>query len=93
MQVLLDAPAEETYGLEVVKASGVSAGSAYAILRRMEDEGLLEARWEQIDAVREGRPSRRYYRLNAEGRGIAQRETADSRSALKLLVPGWGATQ
>ena len=90
MRTLLDAPADETYGLEVVRASGISAGSAYAILRRLEDEGLLEARWEKIDEATEGRPPRRYYRLNALGRRVANRETADEARALRMLAPGWG---
>lgn len=88
-QILLDAVDDEAYGLEVVRASGVPAGTAYAILRRLEDEGLLDARWEQILPADEGRPPRRYYRLNAEGRKVAQRETADQRRALRLLSPGW----
>jgi PadR family transcriptional regulator PadR len=90
MRTLLDAPADETYGLEVVKASGVPAGSTYAILRRLEEEGLLEARWEQIDEAEAGRPPRRYYRLNAHGRRVANSETAEQASALKMLAPGWG---
>jgi PadR family transcriptional regulator len=91
LQALLDNPADETYGLEVVKASGVPAGTAYAILRRLEDEGLLDARWEEIDESVAGRPPRRYYRLNGEGRQVALRETANEHAALKLLVPGWSA--
>lgn len=91
LQVLLDAPAEEVYGLEVVRASGVPAGTSYAILRRLEDEGLLDGRWEQISPDQAGRPPRRYYRLNGEGRRVAHRETTSDRRALKLLVPGWMA--
>ena len=87
--MLLDAPADEVYGLEVVRASGVPAGTSYAILRRLEDEGLLDGRWEQISPEDEGRPPRLYYRLNGEGRRIAHKETADSRRALRLLAPGW----
>jgi PadR family transcriptional regulator, regulatory protein PadR len=90
MHTLLDAPCDETYGLEVVKASGVSAGSAYAILRRLEDEGLLEARWEEVNEAEAGRPPRRYYRLNALGRRVANQETAEEARALKMLSPGWG---
>jgi PadR family transcriptional regulator, regulatory protein PadR len=89
LQVLLDAPADEAYGLEVVRASGVPAGTSYAILRRLEDEGLLDGRWEQISPEDEGRPPRRYYRLNATGRRTAQQETAPDKRALCLLVPGW----
>lgn len=88
-EVLLDAPSDEVYGLEVVRASGVSVGSAYAILRRLEDEGLLEGRWEQIRPSNEGRPPRRYYRLNADGRRVALRETSEDRQALRMLTPGW----
>jgi PadR family transcriptional regulator PadR len=89
LQVMLDSPADEAYGLEVVRASGVPAGTSYAILRRLEDEGLLDGRWEKMSPVDEGRPPRRYYRLNGEGRRVAHRETADQRRALRLLTPGW----
>jgi PadR family transcriptional regulator PadR len=87
--MLLDAPTEETYGLQVVRATGLPTGSAYAILRRLEDEGLLNSRWEQLDSTDAGRPPRRYYALNAEGRRVAHRETASQRSALRTLAPGW----
>jgi DNA-binding PadR family transcriptional regulator len=89
LQMLLDAPADEAYGLEVVRASGVSTGTTYAILRRLEDEGLLDGRWEQISPEDEGRPARRYYRLNAEGRRVAHIETVNDRRALRALTPGW----
>ena len=91
LQVLLDAPEDETYGLEVVRASGVPAGTTYAILRRLEDEGLLDGRWEVISAENEGRPPRRYYRLNGDGLSVARHETAEQSQALRLLAPGWGS--
>jgi PadR family transcriptional regulator, regulatory protein PadR len=91
LQMLLDAPMDETYGLEVVRATGLAAGSAYVILRRLEDEGLLDSRWEELDSSDAGRPPRRYYRLNGEGRRVAQRETAPQRRALRSLAPGWTA--
>lgn len=90
-QALLDAPTEEAYGLQLVRATGLAAGSAYAILRRLEDEGLLESRWEELDPSSEGRPPRRYYRLNGEGRRAAHRETQGQTQALRLLAPGWRA--
>jgi DNA-binding PadR family transcriptional regulator len=92
LQMLLDAPTEETYGLEVVRATGLPAGSAYAILRRLEDEGLLDSRWEDLDSSSAGRPPRRYYCLNGEGRRVAHRETAVERSALRSLAPGWSSS-
>jgi PadR family transcriptional regulator PadR len=89
LTALLDAPAEDAYGLEIVRASGVATGSCYAILRRLEDEGLLEARWERMDASEAGRPPRRYYGLTALGRRVAQQEVSKDRDALRSLAPGW----
>jgi PadR family transcriptional regulator PadR len=89
LQALLDAPTNEAYGLQTVRATGVAAGSTYAILRRLEDEGLLGGRWEKIEPASEGRPPRRYYYLTGTGRRIAQQETATERRALRLLMPGW----
>lgn len=91
LQVLLDAPSDEVYGLQVTRATGLTPGSAYAILRRLRDEGLLDGRWEQVDPAEQGRPPRHYYRLTAAGRRIAQRETAAERHALQILMPGWAA--
>lgn len=92
LQMLLDAPREDVYGLEVVRATGLPAGSAYAILRRLEDEGLLRSRWEELGAATAGRPPRRYYQLTGEGRRAAHRETVEERRALRLLAPGWGGS-
>ena len=89
LQVLLDAPVDESYGLEVVRASGVGAGTCYAVLRRLEDEGLLDAWWEDLDPRSAGRPPRRYYRLNANGHKAALQETETDRDALQHLTPGW----
>jgi PadR family transcriptional regulator, regulatory protein PadR len=89
LQALIDSPNKESYGLQVVRASGVGSGSAYAILRRLEDEGCLDGRWEKTDASDQGRPLRRYYRLTDDGRRIAQEATARDRDALRLLAPGW----
>jgi PadR family transcriptional regulator PadR len=88
LQVLLDAPTEEVYGLQVVEATGIAPGAAYAVLRRFEDEGLLGSCWETVDPEQEGRPPRRYYTLNADGRRAAYRATAPA-AGLRQLVPGW----
>ena len=38
-------------------------GTIYKALARLERDGLLESRWEDIDPVRAGRPRRRLYRV------------------------------
>lgn len=91
LQMFLDAPTEDIYGLRIVRATGLAAGTVYAILRRLEDEGLLDARWEQLDSADAGRPPRRYYELNGEGQRVARNETAEQQPALRALAPGWSA--
>jgi len=39
-------------------------GALYPLLHEMEEEGFLQARWQQ----QEGKPSRRYYHLTSRGR-------------------------
>jgi PadR family transcriptional regulator PadR len=87
--MLLEAPSDDVYGLQVVRATGLPAGSVYAILRRLEDEGLLDSHWEQLDGADAGRPPRRYYHLNGLGERVAREETAEQRTALLALAPGW----
>lgn len=38
-------------------------GTLYKALSRLERDGLLESRWEEVDAVAAGRPRRRLYRV------------------------------
>jgi PadR family transcriptional regulator PadR len=46
---------------------GIDQGTLYPLLRRLEEQGLLESEW----SVEESRP-RRYYRLNETGRAMLQ---------------------
>jgi len=41
----------------------LESGSIYTLLRRMEERGLLESRWEKV----EGGPDKRVYRLTSKG--------------------------
>lgn len=64
---------EEQYGYEVIKLLAergleVDQGTLYPLLRRLENQGLLESRW----ALEEARP-RRYYRISAEGQNLLPR--------------------
>lgn len=89
LQAFLDSPAEETWGFELSKAAGLSAGTIYPTLKRLQDEGLIESRWEEIDEAREGRRRRRYYKLTGEGVRVAREVTRKERRALRQLSPGW----
>ncbi|HEY7925922.1 MAG TPA: helix-turn-helix transcriptional regulator [Candidatus Dormibacteraeota bacterium] len=70
LQVLrsfFDDPAGARYGAELMTASGLRAGTLYPILNRLELDGWILGRWEDIDESAEGRRRRRYYRLTGAG--------------------------
>lgn len=61
----------EAYGYALRRRLGdagleVDEGTLYPLIRRLEEQGLLESRWGESD---EGR-KRRYYTISAEGREL-----------------------
>jgi PadR family transcriptional regulator, regulatory protein PadR len=95
LQALLRDPGRELYGLELSQETGLLPGTAYPILLRLEDEGWVTSRWEDIDPRAEKRPARRYYRLTATGAVQASAAMAGARrprgAALRGLARdgGW----
>ncbi|HZD99705.1 MAG TPA: helix-turn-helix transcriptional regulator [Micromonosporaceae bacterium] len=69
-------PEAERYGLDLMRDTSLASGTLYPMLMRLERAGWVRADWEDIDPVAEGRPSRRYYRLTADGMIAARRELA-----------------
>jgi DNA-binding PadR family transcriptional regulator len=67
---LLRSPTRWRYGYDLMKATGISAGTLYPILARLVDAGWLEAEWETPGE--DGRPARHHYRLTATGRAGAR---------------------
>src|SRR6202020_1201648 len=67
LQALLRDPATELYGLELSEETGLQPGTAYPILLRLEHEGWVTSRWEDIARRGKNRRPRRYYRLTASG--------------------------
>ena len=66
--VLHAVAAGHVYGFDIIDVTGLGSGTVYPILRRLEDAGLLRARWEPVRVARdEGRPPRRYYQLTGAG--------------------------
>src|ERR1700753_2647643 len=59
LQALLRDPAAEMYGLELSQQTGLQPGTAYPILLRLEQEGWVTSRWEDIDPPAEKPPARR----------------------------------
>jgi PadR family transcriptional regulator, regulatory protein PadR len=61
---------ERVWGLQIVKDVGKKPGTIYPILDRLEAAGWIQGEWDTTE-TRKG-PRRRYYRLVAEARPLAQ---------------------
>jgi PadR family transcriptional regulator PadR len=56
------------FGFEIIDATGLTSGTVYPTLERLEELGLLRSAWEdQHAARREGRPARRNFTVTAAG--------------------------
>lgn len=86
LEILLEDPTRELYGLEIGQTAGLPSGTVHPILARLEAVGWLESRWEQVDPRAEGRPARRYYRLTANG--VVAAAAALSRAHRPARLPG-----
>ena len=58
----------------------VNPNTMYPLLRRLEDQGLIEGQWEHPE-----RRSRRYYSLTGEGRAEYERLVEDVRPFLDAV--------
>lgn len=85
LYVLIDDPDREMYGLEICGAAGLPSGTIHPILARLEKTGWLTSRWEEIDTHKEGRPRRRYYRLNPNSLAMVRAALHRADPAVKAL--------
>ena len=68
LQLALQEPGREWYGLQMIEATGLPAGTIYPIIARLESHNWLESRWEDpAEHETAGRPRRRYYRFTPDG--------------------------
>lgn len=56
------------FGFDIIDETGLTSGTVYPALDRMEEIGLLRSQWEDDRiAQRDKRPARRYFALTARG--------------------------
>jgi PadR family transcriptional regulator len=67
---------EELHGYEVKKRARITGPSTYRILDRLQDQHLVDSRWEVLRPD-EARPRRRYYILNPAGAALARTVLAE----------------
>jgi DNA-binding PadR family transcriptional regulator len=87
LREFLDAPTEPHYGFEMMRSTGISSGSLYPILARLEKAGWIDSRLEDIDPKAEGRRARRYYTMTPHGEFASTQ--ALNRLSERLRLPTW----
>jgi PadR family transcriptional regulator, regulatory protein PadR len=85
LRTFFDDPTAAQYGAELMASSGLKAGTLYPILNRLELDGWILGRWEDIDEAVAGRRRRRYYRLT--GAGERQARALLTQYATLLMPP------
>jgi PadR family transcriptional regulator len=56
------------YGFDIIDNTGLPSGTVYPALRRLEELGYVDSKWEKHEiAQRELRPPRKYYQLTRTG--------------------------
>lgn len=72
------------YGFDVIEQTGLTSGTVYPALERLERRGFARSRWEDAEvAHREKRPPRRYFEITDEGK----RELIGALDRYKALAP------
>jgi DNA-binding PadR family transcriptional regulator len=80
LQAMLDDPGGTRYGLELAATTGLTSGSLYPILSRLERAGWLESSWEILPPDHLSRPRRRVYKITTYGRFRVAEDLNDKRT-------------
>jgi PadR family transcriptional regulator PadR len=64
---LMAAPLKGMSGSEISKETGLSSGTLYPLLFRLEKAGWLSSEWETLNPSEAGRPRKRFYTLTGHG--------------------------
>ena len=85
IKYMIDRPKADYYGLELIEATGMPAGTIYPILTRLEEVGWIGGEWESFDRKDKGRRRRRYYVMTAAGKKDGKKYLADGIKELSRL--------
>jgi len=79
------------FGFDIVDATGLTAGSVYPALDRLEDLGCLRSSWEAPElAQAEKRPPRRYFSLTAHGARVLAEALDKHRTLRPVSLTAFG---
>lgn len=72
------------YGFDVIEATGLTSGTVYPALDRLERRGFADSKWEDAEVAHdEKRPPRRYFEITDDGK----RELISALHRYKALAP------
>ncbi|MGA5563037.1 PadR family transcriptional regulator [Streptomyces platensis] len=77
LSVFIADPEQSRYGLELMHDTGLSGGTVYPVLIKLEQAGWVTSSEEDIDPHKEGRPRRRNFTITPEGLRAARTSLAD----------------
>jgi DNA-binding PadR family transcriptional regulator len=86
LKLLLEKPREGRAGADISRTLGISSGTLYPLLARLEVAGWLKSKWEIIDPTDVGRPRRRFYKLTGHGQTQGARALAELQMAPGVLA-------
>lgn len=79
------------YGFQIIDRTGLTSGTVYTALGRLERDGFVRSRWEDArSAHQEKRPPRRYYAITAEGERVLDDAIARYRGLRPVKAPARG---
>lgn len=59
---------DRRFGFDIMDATGLTSGTVYPALERLEELGYVRSTWErEAVAHKDGRPARRYFEITAAG--------------------------
>lgn len=68
MAILQALDSGRRFGFDIMDATGLTSGTVYPALERLEELGYVRSKWEpESVAHKEGRPARRYFEITASG--------------------------
>jgi DNA-binding PadR family transcriptional regulator len=82
LRAFLEDTDRHRFGYDLMRETDIKSGTLYPILARLQKAGWIESEWEAIDEQTEGRPARRFYRLNPDGAAAARVALAELHARL-----------
>ena len=77
------------YGFDVLEQTGLTSGTVYPALERLEKEGLARSQWEDAEVAHQAkRPSRRYFEITTAGKEELIRGLERYKALAPLTIDG-----